>query len=272
MSGRWRRAGLLRVGVAAASLALLPAPGGAQQGGGGDGAEEMRRPPRGTLLPGVGAADPRRRVEPEAEPWRALGRVQTELGGRCTGVMVGPRTVLTAAHCLAAPRAGGFVQPGSVHFLLGYHLGARAAHARVARYTVGPGFTPGAARMGPAGADWALLTLERPIGAESAGRVLPLLREAPAPRTPLMLGGYQQDRPEALVADTGCRALGLERRASGHVLLVHDCAGTRGASGAPLLARRPDGAGWGVAGVAVAVSAEIALGRAVPAAAITAPP
>ena len=58
-----------------------------------------------------------------------------------------------------------------------------------------------------------------------------------------MLGGYQQDRPEALLADTACSVLGLRRDSAGQPMLIHDCAGTRGSSGAPVLAQGPDG-GW----------------------------
>jgi protease YdgD len=240
--------------LAALALLLLAAPAGAQ---------ETRRSPQGVLLPGIGANDPRQRVDPAGAPWRALGRVQTEVGNRCTGALVGPRTVLTAAHCLVSGTSRRFVQPRSVHFLLGYDRGQWAARARVTAYVTGPGYDP---ERGPAGADWALLTLDQAIG--TPDRMLPLLRQAPPPRTPVMLGGYQQDRPEVLMADTACRLIGMQRHGTGHQTLVHDCAGTRGSSGAPLLARTADGTRWAVAGVIAATSPDIALGHAVPAGAV----
>jgi protease YdgD len=237
---------------AALAALLLAAPAAAQ---------ETRRLQRVTPMPGVGSDDPRRPANLRLAPWDALGRVQTELGGRCTGVLVAPDRVLTAAHCLVTPRSRNFVQPGSVHFLLGYDRGRWTAQARVHAFVTGEGYAP--AQGGPISADWALLTLDRRIG--DSRRVLPLLRSVPPARTPVMLGGYQQDRPEVLMADSDCRVLGAQRTPEGLPIIVHDCAGTRGASGAPLLAQLPDGRGWAVAGVLSAVSADLALGYAVPA-------
>src|SRR3954454_3075490 len=91
-----------------------------------------------TLLPGVGPADPRVPVDAGQAPWRALGRGQTELGARCTGFLIEPRTVLTAAHCLYVKTTGAYVQPGSVHFLLGYDRGRYAGHGRVVAFRIGP--------------------------------------------------------------------------------------------------------------------------------------
>ena len=66
----------------------------------------------------------------------------------------------------------------------------------------------------------------------------------------MAIGGYQQERPEALAADLSCRIEARIRDEAGRTLLAHDCATTRGSSGAPEL-RQFDGA-WRVAGIQVA--------------------
>ncbi len=221
-------------------------------------AAAAQEPPR-AVLPGIGRDDPRRTVDRREMPWQALARVQHGLGGRCTGALIAPNLVLTAAHCLVARRTENLVQPSSLHVLLGYERGGQVAHAQVVAFRVGAGYRPGQAA--PAAADWAVLTLDRAIAQPDA--VLPLMTRLPTTRMPLMLGGYQQDRPEVLLADTQCRALGVTSTS----MLLHDCAGTRGVSGAPVLAALPSG-GWAVAGVASRAATDAAMGLAVPAASI----
>ena len=55
------------------------------------------------FLPGFATNETPTAVRLQAAPWRGLLRVQTELGGRCTGFLVAPAVAVTAAHCLFAP-------------------------------------------------------------------------------------------------------------------------------------------------------------------------
>lgn len=128
-----------------------------------------------SVLPGLGPDAARVSVDVARMPWRAVVRVQTETGGRCTGALIGPRAVLTAAHCLLGRATGRPVQPRSVHVLSGYDRGGFDGHARAVSFTAGPGFVDAPASA-PPGADWAVLTLDAPLGAPD--RVLPLLHRA----------------------------------------------------------------------------------------------
>ncbi len=215
-------------------------------------------------LPGLGSNNARVAVDIAAMPWAAVARVQVPGITRCTGFLFGPQMVVTAAHCLYGRRLGHFLQPASIHVLLGYADGVFAHHVLAVSFRVADGYDPLVA--GGQGADLAVLTLAAPIAGPGESLVLadqPVLRGSP-----LMLGGYGQDRAERIAADLSCKSLGYAAGPDGRVLLMHDCAGTRGTSGGPVLAQTPEG--WRVAGVQVAGNKNDVGGFAVPAMAIRA--
>jgi protease YdgD len=195
------------------------------------------------------AGSPRAPVDMATPPWTALGRVQTELGTRCTGFLVSPIIVMTAGHCLFRPVTGRFVQPGSVHFLWRYDKGQNADHARAVSYVLAPGYDP-LHEMQTLGLDRAFLTLDHPVGtAKDDVHFAPAL---PPIGTPLVLGGYDRDHDEILAADS-CRLRGFAVDQGRHRLIVHGCYGEPGTSGAALFTQVPDGQ-WDVVGLEVAVT------------------
>jgi protease YdgD len=196
-------------------------------------------------VPGLGATDPRQVVPADRAPWNAVGEV-TAGENRCTGTLVGPRSILTAQHCLIDATGQALVRRGDITVRVGTRT------ARVTAILGGQGFD--IATEQPWRSDWALLTLDAPLG---EGRALRLSREPPREGTALALPGWQHDRPGALVADLRCHVVAMSTFGPQGMLVGHNCAGTMGSSGAPLIARDANGAF-----VVVGMQAKAALGRA----------
>jgi protease YdgD len=173
--------------------------------------------------------------------------VQTNIGTHCTGVVIAPSTVLTAAHCLYNRRTRALLQAGSLHVLLGYNRGEYRWHRAVTRYTAGSGFDGAAG--GVQGSDWARLELDGAIPDLVAP--VPIATDLPPPGVAIALPGYNQDRSQILMADLSCHITGTATIA-GKPLIAHDCDATRGTSGGPLLMRQASG--WVVVRINIGVT------------------
>ena len=103
--------------------------------------------------------------------------------------------------------------------------------------------------LGTASLDWAILELEAPID------VAPLPMSGVVPvGAPLLRAGYSQDRAHMLSVDRRCQ---VGEPLPNSVLIVHDCDGTLGDSGSPLL--EETAAGLSIDGIHVGT--EVVAGR-----------
>ncbi len=168
----------------------------------------------------------------EQRHWQAVGRLNFG-DGFCTGSLVAPDMVVTAAHCVYAGRTGVQRRAETIHFVAGYRLRKFADHQKAASVAVHPAYEYAQVmKSSQIATDLALVRLSGEIG---KAKPLPLAPGV-AKGDEVLILSYGRDRPEIPSIQSPCL---VERQRAGVAVL--DCDVTYGVSGAPVM-RMIDGA------------------------------
>jgi protease YdgD len=207
--------------------------------------------------------DDRIPVLTRAFPWSAIGRIEISTlneGYACTGTLIGLDIVLTNAHCLMDEQTKRPIIPrnptpnnsAQIQFSPGMIRGVSLNTAKVIDYRYGttdPNSHPGD--------DWAILKLDKPLGAlygylgwRNLNFANPKVLKATRDR--LTLVGYAGDFPtqnnqeygeggDTAGMNEGCSIEGIAMQRELKGVLLHRCDTNPGASGGPIFAQFSDG-------------------------------
>ncbi|WP_375688061.1 trypsin-like serine peptidase [Pseudooceanicola sp. LIPI14-2-Ac024] len=164
----------------------------------------------------------------QSRGWEAVGRLDIDGKGFCTGALIAEDLVLTAAHCLFDKHRGTRIDATKVQFLAGFRNGRASAYRQVKRAVIHPAyhFEP-TVSTDKVRQDVALLQLDMPIRNTT---VVPFDTDGrPARGDRIGVVSYAHDRAEAPSLQEICGVMGQQDG-----VLIMSCDVDFGSSGAPV--------------------------------------